>query len=143
MKRLMVVLAALGLALATGCETKKMNTVGRVTKGGKPYTVPENDFVRIQFVPYTEPGQNPRTCYIADFDNAKGTFKALGPDHLEIATFTETLALAEEGLGRLDTADSLLREAYATRNHHLGDGHSMTKQALMHLGRVSLRAGPR
>ena len=57
-----------------------MNTAGRVVKGGKPYTIPADDFMRIQFVPFVEPGQNPRTCYIADYDNAAGTFKAIGPD---------------------------------------------------------------
>ena len=75
---------ALGVALsllAAGCGgDNKMNVTSRVLKGGKPLTVPENDFVRIQFVPYAEPGQNPKTCYIAEYDNAGGTFKALGPD---------------------------------------------------------------
>lgn len=76
-------MAAVGLALCMigGCGgDKKVNAAGRVLKGGKPLTVPENDFVRGQFVPYTEPGTNPKTCYIAEYDNTTGTFKALGPD---------------------------------------------------------------
>ncbi|HEY2786778.1 MAG TPA: hypothetical protein VGJ05_17590 [Fimbriiglobus sp.] len=57
-----------------------MNTTGRIVKGGVPFVVPADDFVRVLFVPYTEPGGKPKTCYIAEYDNAKGTFKAIGPD---------------------------------------------------------------
>ena len=80
-KLLATVLVGLSLGLVAGCGgNKKVNAVGRVLKGGKPLIVPEDDFVRIQFVPYTEPGTNPKTCYIAEYNNAEGTFKALGPD---------------------------------------------------------------
>ena len=81
MNKLLAVLLALTLRLAGGCGgDKKVNAVGRVLKGGKPFTVPEDDFVRVQFVPFTEAGVNPKTCYIAEYNNSEGTFKALGPD---------------------------------------------------------------
>jgi hypothetical protein len=66
--------------LSIGCGDGKMNTAGRVVKGGKPFTVPDDDFVRVSFIPYVEPGMNPKTSYIADYDNAAGSFRALGPD---------------------------------------------------------------
>ena len=73
--------AGLALCLVAGCGgDKKVNATGRVIKGGKPLTVPDDDFVRVLFVPYTEPGTNPKTCYLAEYDNAAGTFRALGPD---------------------------------------------------------------
>ena len=72
--------AGLALCLVAGCGgDKKVNATGRVIKGGKPLTVPD-DFVRVLFVPYTEPGTNPKTCYLAEYDNAAGMFRALGPD---------------------------------------------------------------
>jgi hypothetical protein len=80
-KLLTTVVVGLALCLLAGCGgVKKVNATGRVIKDGKPLTVPENDFVRVQFVPYTEPGTNPKTSYIAEYDNTTGTFKALGPD---------------------------------------------------------------
>src|SRR5262249_32673250 len=73
-------LAACCLVLCAGCGEQRMNTKGQVLKGGSPFTVPADDFVRVTFVPVMEDGSNPLTCYIADYDNAKGTFTALGPD---------------------------------------------------------------
>jgi len=66
--------------LVVGCGNGRMNIKGRIVKGGAPFTVPEDDFVRVTFVPVMEDGSNPLTCYIAPYDNNKGTFKALGAD---------------------------------------------------------------
>ena len=73
-------LAAFCVVLATGCGNGRMNTRGRIVKGGSPFTVPEDDFVRVTFIPVMENGQNPVTCYIAEYNNKEGTFKVLGPD---------------------------------------------------------------
>jgi hypothetical protein len=66
--------------LTAGCGDGKMNTTGQVVKGGQPFTVPEDDFVRVSFVPYFDPDGRPKTSYIAAYDNSKGTFRAVGPD---------------------------------------------------------------
>jgi hypothetical protein len=57
-----------------------MNTRGRIVKGGSPFVVPEDDFVRVTFVPVMPDGKPATTCYIADYNNNEGTFKALGAD---------------------------------------------------------------
>jgi serine/threonine protein kinase len=67
--------------------------------------------------------------------------KVLGPDHIDVAICYENLALAEEGLGHLDTAEALLRKSHALRKKRLGDGHGLTRRAAAHLGRVCLARG--
>ncbi len=67
--------------------------------------------------------------------------KILGPDHIDVALYYENLSLAEEGLGRLDAANALLRKAYALRKNKLGDGHGLTRRAAAHLSRVYMANG--
>jgi hypothetical protein len=57
-----------------------MNTKGRVVKGGQPFTVPDDDFVRVSFIPVKDNSDGPNTTYIAEYNNREGTFKAIGPD---------------------------------------------------------------
>jgi hypothetical protein len=57
-----------------------MNTRGRVVKGGAPFTVPEDDFLNVTFVPVRSDGEKAVTGYIADSNNANGTFRVIGPD---------------------------------------------------------------
>ena len=73
-------LAAFCVVLVTGCGNGRMNTRGRIVKGGSPFTVPEDDFVRVTFIPVMANGEKPLTCYIADYNNQEGTFKVLGAD---------------------------------------------------------------
>ncbi len=73
-------LAAFGLLLCVGCGEQKMNIQGKILKGGSAFTVLGDDFVRVTFVPVPENGAPPMHCYIAAYDNTKGTFTALGPD---------------------------------------------------------------
>jgi hypothetical protein len=80
MRRLVTVAAVACVLIGCGGDNKKLNAVGRVVKGGSAFTVPPDDFVKVVFVPYTEPGEQPRMSYICDYDNTAGTFKALGPD---------------------------------------------------------------
>jgi tetratricopeptide (TPR) repeat protein len=65
----------------------------------------------------------------------------MGPDHLDTARWAENLALAEEGLGRLEPAEKLLLRSHTIRKKSLGDGHSLTRRATTHLGRVCLARG--
>ncbi len=76
----LALVAAFCAVFIAGCGNQKMNVKGRILKGGSPFTVPEDDFVRVTFVPVMEDGSDPKTCYIAAYDNGKGTFKALGAD---------------------------------------------------------------
>jgi hypothetical protein len=68
------------VVLLVGCGERRMNIKGRIVKGGAAFTVPADDFVRVSFVPVSPDGKNPSTCYIADYNNQDGTFKALGAD---------------------------------------------------------------
>jgi tetratricopeptide (TPR) repeat protein len=67
--------------------------------------------------------------------------KVLGPDHIDVALYQENLALAEEGLGHLDTAEALLLKSHALRKKRLGDGHGLTRRAAAYLGRVCMARG--
>jgi hypothetical protein len=77
-----VLVAAISAALLAGCGggSAKFNATGRVVKGGAPFTAPADDFVKVVFYPYAEPGEQVRMSYVCDYDNAAGTFKAVGPD---------------------------------------------------------------
>jgi hypothetical protein len=73
-------LAVFCVALVVGCGDGRMNTKGRIVKGGVPFTPPTDDFVRVTFVPMTDDGKPPRNFYIAEYNNETGTFKALAGD---------------------------------------------------------------
>jgi hypothetical protein len=75
-----VVVAALGLVVLSGCGDGRLNARGRILKGGAPFTVPEEDYIRVTFFPVTENGTPPKNTYAADFNGADGTFRAAGPD---------------------------------------------------------------
>ena len=89
-------LVAFGVVLIAGCGEGHMNTKGRIMKGGAAFTVPEDDFVRVTFIPVMENGQNPLTCYIAEYNNKEGTFKVLGPDLTGIPKGKYRITVAHE-----------------------------------------------
>jgi hypothetical protein len=89
-------LVAFGVVLIAGCGEGHMNTKGRIMKGGAAFTVPEDDFVRVTFIPVMENGQNPVTCYIAEYNNKEGTFKVLGPDLTGIPRGKYRITVAHE-----------------------------------------------
>jgi hypothetical protein len=73
-----VVLACVGL---TGCGgDARLNAKGRVVKGGQAYTVPADDYVRVTFYQLTPDGTTGKNSYAATYNNADGTFRAIGPD---------------------------------------------------------------
>ena len=57
-----------------------MNAKGRVVKGGQPYTVLADDYVRVTFYQLTPDGAPGKNSYAATYNNADGTFRAVGPD---------------------------------------------------------------
>jgi hypothetical protein len=74
-------LAACCVVAFAGCGGEsRMNITGRITKGGSAFTVPDDDFVRVSFIPVKPSGEKALTSYIAEYNNKEGTFKALGPD---------------------------------------------------------------
>jgi len=74
-------IAILACAALTGCGgNPRLNAKGRVVKGGQPYTVPAGDYVRVTFYELTPDGGTGKNSYAATFDNADGTFRAVGPD---------------------------------------------------------------
>jgi hypothetical protein len=74
------VLAVCCVVVFAGCGEKRMNIKGRITKGGSAFTVADDDFVRVTFVPVMSGGEKGLTGYIAAYNNKEGTFKALGAD---------------------------------------------------------------
>ena len=74
--------AAIVMCVAlVGCDgSGRLNTKGRLVKGGQAYTVPAEDHVRVTFYQLTPDGTTGKNSYIAAFNNADGTFKAVGPD---------------------------------------------------------------
>jgi hypothetical protein len=72
---------ALCLFVLSGCGGDgRLNAKGRIVKGGAPFTVPEGEYVRVIFFPVTSDGQPPQNTYIAAYNRADGTFRAMGPD---------------------------------------------------------------
>jgi hypothetical protein len=73
--------AALCLAVASGCGgATRLNTKGRIVKGGAPFTVPREEYVRVIFFPVTADGKPPLNTYVATYNGADGSFRAVGPD---------------------------------------------------------------
>ena len=89
-------LVTVGVVLVAGCGNGHMNTKGRIMKGGAAFTVPDDDFVRVTFIPVKENGQNPLTSYIAQYNNREGTFKVLGPDLTGIPRGKYRITVAHE-----------------------------------------------
>jgi hypothetical protein len=75
----LVLVAGLCL-LAAGCGETRLQTKGRVVKGGQPLVPREDEFVEVTFVPIVPEGGRPANMYFAQYDPATGTFKAWGPD---------------------------------------------------------------
>jgi hypothetical protein len=76
----LTVLAA-GL-LAAGCGgSGKLQTRGKVLKGGQPLTLPEGEYVRLTFIPVVEAGgKRAEDFYVAEYNRADGSFKVAGKD---------------------------------------------------------------
>jgi hypothetical protein len=72
---------ALGAVLFAGCSsTNKINATGRVMKGGEPFTMPQDEYLRITFHPVVGPGERELNQYVAQFDRQTGMFTVVGGD---------------------------------------------------------------
>jgi hypothetical protein len=79
-RRLGCVVALVCVVLAGCGGDGRLNTKGRVVKGGQPYRVPAEDHVRVTFYQLTPDGTTGKNSYIAEFNKSDGTFRAVGPD---------------------------------------------------------------
>ncbi len=83
MRRVSLLFVALAVGLsAAGCGgSGKLQTRGKVLKGGRPLTLPEGEYVRLTFIPVVEAGQKrAEDYYVAEYNRADGTFKVAGKD---------------------------------------------------------------
>jgi hypothetical protein len=82
MRRLLLwsVVTAAVCILAIGCGNGKLQTRGRVVKGGQPLVPKEDESVRVTFVPILPDGKPPSDHYFAEFDRDDATFSAAGKD---------------------------------------------------------------
>jgi hypothetical protein len=81
MRRVSFVVAVLAVGLLTaGCGgSGKLQTRGRVLKGGQPFILPEDEYVRLTFIPIVEKGRA-EDYYVAEFNRTDATFKVAGKD---------------------------------------------------------------
>jgi hypothetical protein len=82
MRRLLswTVVTATVCVLAAGCGNSKLQTQGRVLKGGQPLLPKEDESVRVTFVPILPDGKPPSDHYFAEFNPDDATFWAAGKD---------------------------------------------------------------
>ena len=76
-----ILVVATCLVVVSGCGGDgRLNVKGRIVKGETPFTAPEQEYVRVTFLPVTSDGRPPANTYIATYNREDGTFRAVGPD---------------------------------------------------------------
>ena len=69
------------LWLLCGCGgSGKLKARGQILKGGAPFTVPEEEYVRITFHPIPADGQRATNTYVAVYNHSDGRFTVVGAD---------------------------------------------------------------
>jgi hypothetical protein len=70
------------LVLSVGCGQSdgKLKISGKVTKAGTPFTVPDDEYVRVTFFPVTSDGGPPKNTYAANYNGNDASFQAIGGD---------------------------------------------------------------
>jgi len=75
-----IALLTLLVMFAAGCSGDgKLQTRGKVVKGGQPMTLPDNEYLRLIFIPDT-PGERARDTYVAEYNRKDATFRVAGKD---------------------------------------------------------------
>src|SRR5215472_878165 len=103
------VVAVTVCVLATGCGNGKLQTRGRVVKGGQPLLPHEEESVRVTFVPILPDGKPPSDHYFAEFDRDDGTFWACGKDKEGLPPGKYRVAVENKKRGAMPWAVSLTR----------------------------------
>jgi hypothetical protein len=80
MRRVLTAVAVGLCLLAAGCGDGRLRTKGRLVKGGQPFVPGEGEVVQILFVPILPDGKPPSDYYVAQVDQAAGTFRPAGKD---------------------------------------------------------------
>src|SRR4029077_18187191 len=67
--------------LLSGCGGDgKLKARGQIVKDGAPFTVPEEENVKIGFFPIFPDGKRADNSYFAEYSNSDGKFKVVGAD---------------------------------------------------------------
>jgi hypothetical protein len=76
------VLSTAFLALSAGCGKSdgKLKISGQITKAGTPFTVPDDEYVRVTFFPVTSDGSPLKNTYAANYNGKDASFQAIGGD---------------------------------------------------------------
>jgi hypothetical protein len=125
-----ILAAALCLLALSGCGGDgRLQARGRIVKGGTPFTVPEQEYVRVTFFPVTPDGKPPANTYAATYNGADGTFRAVGPDGKGIPPGKYRIAIEHERKKR-----DLFKGAYdGDRSPFVFDVHSSAEEILITL----------
>jgi hypothetical protein len=124
-------LCALALSGCGGDD--KLRARGRVVKGGAPFTVPEEEYVRVTFYPIPADGGRPNNTYVATYSNGDGTFQVVGADGKGLPPGKYRVSVEHER-GRKD----LFKGAYdAERSPFVFDVDSAGKEIVIDLDRKS------
>jgi hypothetical protein len=91
----LLVLCAIALC---GCSSgdRKLKAKGQIVKGGVPFTVPADEYVRVTFYPMPADGSPPRNSYVAEYDKNDGRFTVVGPDRLGLPPGKYRVAVEHE-----------------------------------------------
>ena len=94
-------LAVLCLFACLGCGQRngKVNITGKIIKGGAPFAVPDEEYVRVTFFPVTDDGGPPKNTYAASYNGKDGTFRAIGGDGQGIPPGKYRVAIEHEKKG--------------------------------------------
>jgi hypothetical protein len=114
----------------SGCSGDgKLQPRGKILKGGSPFTVPEEEYVRITFHPIPADGSRARHVYAAVYNHGDATFKVVGADGKGLPPGKYRVAIEHER-NRKD----LFKGAYdADRSRWVFDLDSSSKEIVIDL----------
>jgi hypothetical protein len=124
---------AVALVMLSGCGDGRLQTKGKVVRGGQPYVVPEGDYVRVTFYELAAGDKTGKNSYSATYNNKDGTFKAQGPDGHGIPPGRYRICIEHESKKK-----DLFRGAYNSETTpFVFDINSGTKELVIDLDRKS------
>jgi hypothetical protein len=133
--RRLSVLCLLLLLVLSGCGgSGKLNARGRIVKGGAPFTLPEEEYLRVTFHPIPADGKRATHTYVAVYTNSDGNFKVVGADGKGLPAGKYRVALEHEGKRKKDQ----FRGAYdADRSPFVYDVTASTGEIVIDLDKPS------
>jgi hypothetical protein len=127
-------LALLCALILSGCGGDgKFKARGRIVKGGVPFTVPQEEYVRVTFYPIVPEGQRALNTYVAAYSHADGSFEVVGGDGRGLPPGKYRVAVEHERKRK-----DLFRGAYdAERSPFVFDVDSSSEEIVIDLNRKS------